>query len=597
MKSTLVRSFGKVFETGLGMVLGKALRCHMLCLIVLCVIVGCADEVSEPEYITSPYTKPTMDFFEKSGFEEWPNRLATVQIDKKRCILKRQPKTIYIFLQNYTLETVPQYLAREIEFSTLTITPRRKDKVTRTNPAVLEKILSALGTVCADTLVFSNLDLDGSGSENKIQRMGHFGRKETPEVAPPITRCILGIKTLWIRSNTLPAISWLQKRLDLSLCQINLKISGKLELENLELLDGFNAGYIEVITLEDFKRLDSLDCKLFRESPLPEELTISTTSPIFPKISEEIARNIISKEWNLLVVPLQVWTDLMSPGSSPKLFIAANLTVYIPQHGMFGEFKNSSLSTLGDDTATVKSLTFKIYTRRWLMSSTLTMAGIINWISREFRGLEELNVWGAPGEDRFACIRENQVEITTNPTLKGIWVDGAECMYNPDTNPGATILCFSLEAWEAYMRGTLGDELAQSLTQGDLALSDLSRLSTKQQARVMNREKMDADVEACCVCLCIVSDLKATNSNADMCILDYPTTHIVCESCLGDILGDGKGDGKVIWRRLYRKKHMLPLVKNRIERNSQGMLVITMPIPPSVMSFPRATPDATLPAI
>ncbi|OAG30416.1 hypothetical protein NEDG_02206 [Nematocida displodere] len=383
MKSTPVRSFGKVFETSLGKrlgrVIGKALRCRVLCLIVFCMAVGCADEVSVPEYIASPYTEQTMEFFEKSrpdlpkrngfGSADRQNMLVTVEIDGQRCLLKKQREIIYINPKNYTLETVPEHLVQGIEFNILTIAPGDEHKIARTNPDVLEKILNALGTICADTLLFYHLDLDGSGSGNKIQRMtrsvrrigrwssGNFGRKETPELVPAITRYILSIKTLWIQHNTLPAIVWLQKRLNLSHCRINLTILGKLQLDNLEVLDGFDAGSIEALTLKYVKRLDSLECKLLREGPLPEELAISTTKPIFPKIPEQIAYKIIAKEWRCLEVPMVMWRNLMSPGRSPKLFIAAELMICIPQYGgAHTMLPAPSLPVMGDNIARVNSL-------------------------------------------------------------------------------------------------------------------------------------------------------------------------------------------------------------------------------------------------
>ncbi|OAG29862.1 hypothetical protein NEDG_02211, partial [Nematocida displodere] len=429
MKSTPVRSFGKVFETSLGKslgkVLGKALRCHVLCLIMLGVIVGCSDETSPTpllNHIVSPYTKQTKAFFVRSRSQYWSNRLETVQIDGQRCILREQLETTYIFLQNYTLETVPEHLAQGIEFDKLIILPDDKDNVAQCDPRVLEKILSALGTICADTLELYNLDLDDSGGKKKSQRMarflGNFGRKETPELASPIARYTLSIKTLLIRSTTLPAIDWFQKRLDLSHCQISLIIIGKLQLESLELLDGFNAGSIEALNLEGFMSLDSLECKLLREGPLPDKLVILTPWPIYPKISKEIAGNILTKEWRLLVVPMEVWTDLMSPSNQPKHLTAAELAVYIPQHGVFTVIPISLTPSMGDNLATVKVLRFEFYTRHELMSAP-KMMGIVDWISRYFRGLEKLVIEESPGKTGFCLfLQKNQVEITTNPGLK-----------------------------------------------------------------------------------------------------------------------------------------------------------------------------------
>ncbi|OAG30267.1 hypothetical protein NEDG_02243 [Nematocida displodere] len=595
MKSTPIRSFGRVFEASLGKrlgkVIGKALRCHVLCLIVLCVAVGCADEVSEPEYIVSPYTEKTIAFFEKSSSEYCPNVLKTVEIDGKRCLLKKQPKTIFIFFRHYILETVPEQLVQGIGFDTLIIAPRQKDKITRTNPAVLEKILSALGTICADTLELSNLDLDGSGGKKNSQRMarflGRFGGKETPKLAPAITRCILSIKTLLIQHNTLPTIVWLQKRLDLSLCRINLTIRGELQLENLELVDRFGAASIEALTLEDFKKLNSLNCKLLREGPLPEELAIITTRPIYPMISEEIEHNIITKEWQLLVVPLQIWTDLMGPSNHPKHLIVEKLTVYIPQHGMFTELQNTSPPSMGDNIATVKVLKFLFYTKHELMFSP-SIVPIIDWISRYCRGLEKLVIEESRGKTDFCLfLQNNYVEITTNPGLMSIEVGDFKCSgYQSNKKP---ILCLSLEAWDLYRSGMLADELTRTQT-------DLGQLPAEQQAMLMSREELGNDNKVCCVCKHMLADFKSSNPNTEMHILDSPI-HPVCTACLNALIFNGRKAGTINCPSC-RQEHILPLVKNKIEQNILGVFEIKREAPTlPVLSFPWTTPDAALPVI
>ncbi|OAG31391.1 hypothetical protein NEDG_02273, partial [Nematocida displodere] len=558
---------------------------------VLCVIVGCADEVSEPEYIVSPYTEQTMEFFDRCGSESWPNRLETVEIDGQRCILKKQTRTlIYIFLQSYTISSIPEQLVQGIEFDKLIMVPNDRDKIAQFDPRVLEKILCVFGTICADTLVFSDLSLDGSGSESKSQRMGRsvgsFWGKETPELAPATPRCILSIKTLLIQKSTLPTISWLQKRLDLSQCQVNLVIVGKLQLENLELLDCFGARYIEALTLEGFKRLGSLDSKLFREGPLPSELRIWTTRPIFPKISEWIAGSIISKEWKLLVVPMQVWKELMKPGELPKHFTAAELTVYIPQYGMFTELKNRTLPTMGDDNiATVKSLTFKFHTRYELMFAP-SIVSIIDWISRHFRGLERLVIVESPGKTGLCLfLQKNQVVFTTSPGLKSIEVGKFKCSgYQSNKEP---ILCLALEAWELYRSGKLADELVNSQT-------DLSQLPAEHQAMLMSREELGDDVKACCKCARTLADLRRRCPKTEIHILDHPN-HSVCTGCLAGLILDGREAGAINCPSC-RKEHILPLVRNMIGKNNQGVFVLKRDTPPPVLSFPRVI-QPELPAI
>ncbi|OAG31269.1 hypothetical protein NEDG_02257 [Nematocida displodere] len=572
MKSTLVRSFEKVFETSLGKrlgkrlgkVLGKTLRCHVLCLIVFCMAVGCADEVSEPNYIVSPYTEQTMEFFERSGSDVWGNVLETVQIDGERCILKKQTQCLSIYLNKYTLETVPEHLAQGIEFSTLRIVPHMKSTVAHFDPAVLERVLKLFGTICADTLIFYNLGFDDSRIKKKSQRMarlsGKFGRSETPEVAPPTTRCTLSIKTLVIQHNTTPAINWLQKRLDLSHCLINLKITGKLELENLELLDGFNARSIEALTLDDFKRLASLECKLFREGPLPDKLVISTPRPIYPKISEEIAGNIISKEWRLLVVPMPLWKELMKPSELPKHFTAVELRVTLCVN------TPSPFPVMGISRATVTHLTIMFEEHNNLLTRT-DLEQTLEWVSKDFEGLRVLQVEavGEPTLRKFVRTYTFNINTITNlvPTLTGIWVCGIDCMHIPH---GSNILCLSLEAWELYRSGKLADELANSQT-------DLSVLSPEQQAKLTSQEELAADNEACCVCLCTAADLRSSSPDTQISILDHPK-HSVCCRCL-DGMVKARGTVGPIMCPVCRQEHMLPLVKNVIERDSLGRVEVT----------------------
>ncbi|OAG31294.1 hypothetical protein NEDG_01772 [Nematocida displodere] len=600
MKSKTVRSFGRVFETSLGKVFGKALMCHVLCLIVLWVFVGCAEATaphSSLKHIVSPNTKQTIAFFERSR-SDWSNRLVTVEVGRKRCLLKKQPESTYIFLQNYTLETVPEQLAQEIEFDKLIIAPGDEDKVTQKDPRVLEKILSALGTIYADTLVFSDLDLDGLGGKSMIQRMarsvrrissqrssGRFGKSETPELAPPTTRCILSIRTLLIQHNTIPAINWLQKRVDLSRCRINLAIVGKLQLDNLEVLDGFNAERIKILTLKDFKKLGSLDCKLLREGPLPDKLTIWTTRPICPKISVQLARSILTKEWRLLVLPMQVWKELMKPGELPKHLTVAELTVYTPQHSMFTEFLNTSPPPMGDNLATVKVLIFEFYIRHGLSFSP-SIVPIIDWISRYFRGLERLVIEDAPGETDFCLfLQKNQVVFTTNPGLKTIEVGKFKCSgYQSNKEP---ILCLSLEAWDLYRSGKLADELTRTQT-------DLSQLPAEQQAMLMSREELGDDSNACCKCPGTLADLRRRCPKTEIHILDHPN-HSLCTGCLAGLIRSGREAGAINCPSC-RKEHILPLVRNMIGKNNQGVFEVkrdTRALP--VLSFPRPTPVKMLP--
>ncbi|OAG30265.1 hypothetical protein NEDG_02254, partial [Nematocida displodere] len=450
MKSNLVRSFGKVFETSLGKrlgkVLGKALWCHVLCLIVLCVIVGCADEVSEPNYIVSPYTEQTMEFFDRSRSDDWPNRLETVEIDGQRCILKKQTRVIFISLQNYTLETVPEKLVEGIPFFGLALGSDEPS-----DPAVLEKILSVFGTINAWLLELRNLEVRVSSDNDEHPR-------------PP--RCVINANIFRISHTPKTTIEWVQKRLALSESQLLFIISCMPDFGNLEVLDGFSPACLVRLALHDIDKLDSLDCKLFREGPLPDELEISGNSTVTtPKISEEIIWNMLAKKkWVSLRMPVELWVELMKPSEQPKLLRVGYLQiVFCP---------GSSIPTpvVGMDRVTAGYLSIRLTNAKNLLTIT-DAEQTLDWVSTAFVGLETLIVDGPSGPELKYFIRSHTIDIPTIPTLKRIEVFDVECLHDPNIiRDDSKIVCLSLEAWELFGSGKLGDELANSQT-------DLSQLS------------------------------------------------------------------------------------------------------------------------
>ncbi|OAG30741.1 hypothetical protein NEDG_02261, partial [Nematocida displodere] len=457
MKSKIVRSFkkviGKVLGKVIGEVFGKALRCHLLCLIVLCVIVGCADEVSEPEYITSPYTEKTIAFFEKSSSEYCPNVLKTVEIDGKRCLLKDQTQTIRISLDKYTLKHIPKNLVKGIVFNGLTI-----DSNGSFDPAVLKKILSAFGTINADVLALKKLEIWVSSYNDEHPRT----LAQTPTRTP---KCILNVKVLTIYATPKTTIEWLQERVDLSLSRINLLIDCMADFGNLEVLDGFNAEEITSLMLYGIDKLEGLDCSLFREGPLPDELFLwDSTYGTPPKISEQIIQNMLAKEWVRLRMPVELWVELMKPSEQPERLTAGKLWIYLAPYQT-----QTLIRTIGMNLAWVKDLTLDFGKDDTMLTST-ALEQTLDWISRNFSGLEELSVNGLTTPTLIEFVRTHTFGITTNPTLKRIEVFDVECMHIRDES---NIVCFSLEAWELFGSGKLGDELANSQT-------DLSQLSPEQ---------------------------------------------------------------------------------------------------------------------
>ncbi|OAG30412.1 hypothetical protein NEDG_02234 [Nematocida displodere] len=559
MKSTPIRYFSNLFT--------RALRCHLLCLILLCVIVGRAEEVPEPEYIVSPYTKQTIKFFERSGSDDWENRLETVEIDREIHVNRFQPRCFSIYLNKYTLETVPEELVADIRFNRLTL-----ESDGPVNPAVVEKILCAFGTINVSWLDLADLEIDDPSSDNN----GHPRATPTP-------KCVLNAKELWITNTPKSSIVWLGERVGLVSSGIGLRISCGTDFGNLEVLDGFNAKRISRLTLYNIDNLDSLDCKLLREGPMLYVLIIYNNTTLTPKISEQIIQNILAKEWMKLKMPVSVLGELMKPSEQPKQLTADKLTIYLAPS------QTQTLPPPGMNRLNAIHLAIIFRNDNHLLTGT-DLEQTLEWVSVGFEDLEVLSVLvpdAPPALKDF--VRSHTFNITTIPTLTSIWVCGIECLDIPSIiSGGSSIMCFSLEAWELYRSGKLGDELANTQT-------DLSVLSPEQQAIVMSREEMAADNDACHVCLCTADELKAISPDADICILDH-SKHSVCGPCLVVMVNAG-GGARSISCPNCRQEHTLPLVKNKIGRNTQGVFELTMGTPSSTLSFPRTAPDATLPAI
>ncbi|OAG32197.1 hypothetical protein NEDG_02116 [Nematocida displodere] len=570
-ESNPVRFFGKVCK--------KILGCQVLCLAVLFVAVGCSDSFSDPldssdssesEHIDSPYTEQTIEFFEKGRCEEYPNGLKTIAIFEKRHILKKQFKKMCIYTQNHTLETVPDQLAQGMMFRKITLTTTHGD--VPASLAVLEKILGAFGTLCADKLVFDNLptNTETDGGEN---RLGNF------ETTAPLAKCILNVSRLHIFTNTAPAIKWIQERVDLSQCQTYLTIFGGLELDNLEALDGFNTEEILELTLKDFKRLDSLDCKLFREGSLPDGLYMHSKDTLTPKISDEVAKNMFAKYWVNLNIPMKIWEELMESNDQPEHLTVALLRIALEP--------GCSIPTPVEEVKRVRVSSLTIDFNNWdSLVTTSHLEQTLEWVSTGFEGLVSLSVLArdAPPElTDFA--RNNRFVISTNPNLKHIEFCAIECLHDPNIVPNTNILCFSLEAWELYTKGKLADELGQA---------DLCQLSPEHRAIVMSKEEMGGDSDPCHVCLCSADDLRSSSPDTQICILDR-AKHTVCARCLDGLIKRGRDSGSITCP-MCRERVNLSLLKHRIHRNAQGQFELAICTQLPVLSFPRTNPNA-LPAI
>ncbi|OAG30742.1 hypothetical protein NEDG_02262 [Nematocida displodere] len=413
----------------------KLLGCQLTWLGVFCMAVGCADKVPVPGYITSPYTKQTIKFFKKSGSDGRVNRLEIVEIDGERRLLKKQTQSFTIALDKYTLKNIPKKLAQGIEFRTLAI-----ESTAHFDPAVLEKILSAFGTINADKLELSNLAInkvtartnpntntnDANIFQRCLQALWGMCRRVFELVfrlvngVPP--KCTVNVKDLGIYSTPNTSIEWLQERVDLPGSPIELVIHCMPDFGNLEVLDGFNAAEISRLDLFGIDELGSLDCKLLREGPLPDVLVLKSDKPVTLDIPEQIIRKIASNQWTGLGLSMCVWEELAKLcGQYNSPITADGLRVYLaPDCSLsFPVVKRNQISA--------GSLSIIFHNSQLLVTyQEITVA--LGWASRYFGGLGKLVILTEPDAvDEEDLIEHSYFVISSTPAIAHVWINDVVC--------------------------------------------------------------------------------------------------------------------------------------------------------------------------
>ncbi|OAG31298.1 hypothetical protein NEDG_01776 [Nematocida displodere] len=366
--------------------------------------------------------------------------------------------------------------------------------------------------------------------------------------------------------------------MDLSQSHISLKIDSKLELDSLELLDGFNAAGVEALLCYYFLRLDSLGCRLFREGPLPDVLIIYTQNNLNTKISEQIAHNIADKHWKKITLYAGTWEELMKPTERPIHITLDILRLFVPCHGNAVELQNNTFASMEDNLTTAKSLTLNIYNPNYLATATTLLRTLV-WISMYFRDMDVLSIgYQETPLDLIYFIQTSQIEVINNPSLTSIKISNIECsVYQKQKK---AILCFSLNAWALYREGKLANALTQSQ-------ADLSQLSAEHQEMVMSpKPASDKSELLCIICQDTYDELRDSSLEAAICILDHPA-HRVCSSCLDRLAMVGKSSGYIVCP-VCRSELSLPLLKHEIQQNAQGSFELTITNTLScIWSFPN----------
>ncbi|OAG29777.1 hypothetical protein NEDG_00910 [Nematocida displodere] len=347
-------------------------RGRLLCLLVLSMLANCSETGGDNGYyIVSPYTEQTIEFFSQGRSLYHTTALETHQVGNRAYVLKEQSQTREIFLRQHTAESIPEKLVDGIVFTTLKLT-----SFSQVNPAILGKLLAAFGTISAQRLEVYNLDFADPGGVESLNT-----------IETPAQRCILDISSLRLLGTSEAAIRWLGLRIDLSQCHINLLIDHMLVLKSLEMLDSFNALAVVGLWLYRFNRLDTMECKLFREGPLPRVLSLRGYYPLTPTMSEQIRHSIISAHWEELTISKEVFGELMMPGTEPRRLIADKLTVYAPHKMIGGDVSSTPFPAIGHNR--VYTRFFRIYFSDSInLVTSRELVRTIDWVSRYFRGLE-----------------------------------------------------------------------------------------------------------------------------------------------------------------------------------------------------------------
>ncbi|OAG32106.1 hypothetical protein NEDG_02276, partial [Nematocida displodere] len=299
--------------------------------------IHCVEEGPLPEYIVSPYTEQTLQFFSRNRHVYYANMLETVDVGDQTHIVKKQRCLIEIFLPEHSLDSVPECFVPGLEFTKLVISLATYTQRNRFDHATLSKILSAFGPIYADFLGLCTLDVVDSeealspahdlalAAQRVSQEHQSTGALEN---TPPALTHTINTKMLKITGVSLPTIGWLKKHLDMSQSRIDLVIDGQMRLANLEILDGLQVSSIEKMHLSQFRRLDSLECKLFREGRMPKTLIIDNFySDTRTEISELTRTNLANNHWELLCLPGQIWRELMRPTGTVKHLVADHLAI------------------------------------------------------------------------------------------------------------------------------------------------------------------------------------------------------------------------------------------------------------------------------
>ncbi|OAG31162.1 hypothetical protein NEDG_01575 [Nematocida displodere] len=587
MKSELAWRFKKVCK--------KLLTCQILCLVGVCMAATYSKPQATPnECEIELLSIKTVSFFSKSSSLEHPNKLFLFHSEGKDLVEMNQRNPMYIALDQYTQQQIPELLTRGLNFDILTI---GQPKDTKTDRVVLTKVLAALSTIWADTLEFVGIDVDELRPKpyiaNPGQRTlagvreetrdcsGSLSNQKLPKPSPPSTyTCVAHIKNLKFSSVGQLSIAWLQKHLDMSQSQITLILVDAIEIDGLEVLDGFKIGAIVKLWIGDFLRCDSLDCRLLRDGPLPQELVITGLYTVTPHLPKEVARRIIKHRWSVLTMPSHIWELLMSPIELTSCIYVDKLAINMVYFDGLSTFCSTSLPVIRHNMGQANLLTINFQAE----DDTLTednLCYILDWVCKQFIDLTDLQIGSSTALAHIpSCVTNKLFILETLPSLTTIMVGDKEAEIFQDVSK--RLLCLSLDAWESLLTRRPNVWLDLGFNSG----SHVSLLSSSEQEMLACHTWVGTPGEILCgECYTQLHRFKETRPSVQICFLEHPKQRI-CSDCLIRLFNSGELSRKLPSFKLSKK--VLPL-KNIIESDHRGGFYLKLPVttpPRPLLSFP-----------
>ncbi|OAG29881.1 hypothetical protein NEDG_01428, partial [Nematocida displodere] len=346
----------------------------------------CAAGRSPGHYLESPYTKSTLKFFEKSGC-----KLTTNMVGEEVYIAKEQENTVQIHLNKYREEDIPEHLVDGLAFAELTISDRfvfDPNKNPTTNLGVTEKILLALGTICAHTLVISGIRFEEVANLHNEQPSGWWAVYAWLFGCEPYLMVYTVTKQLELGNMSDISTRWFLARLDVSDCELNLHINIDFSTPNLWFLDDFKPKMLLGLYAWYLPNLSILDCAPLKRSQVLNDLVIGGNVEGFFCPSSETLQAIGSKQWIRMLMPLEVW-GCIAPAVG-KSFAADTLTItakHFPSLVAMWETEHEY-----QEKASVKRLDLNLFEIDTTQTLEHCIKSILAWEERCFKNIEELKL-------------------------------------------------------------------------------------------------------------------------------------------------------------------------------------------------------------